>query len=74
MSRLIELPPVIKIEQDLKIDVHNIKKAALILRAVNHELRQKIIKLIYESNTINVTHLYVILRIEQSVASQHLAI
>lgn len=51
-----------------------IKKAALVLRAINHKLRQQIIKTIYEHKRISVTDLYVKLRLEQSVASQHLAI
>src|SRR5258705_4171508 len=58
----------------LKIDLHNLKKAALVLRAVNHKLRQQILKLIDEHKRITVTELYVKLRLEQSVASQHLAI
>lgn len=58
----------------LKIDLLNVKKAALILRAVNHKLRQQILKLIDEHGKITVTELYVKLRLEQSVASQHLAI
>jgi DNA-binding transcriptional ArsR family regulator len=58
----------------LKIDILNIKKAALILRAINHKLRQQILKLIDEQGKITVTELYVKLRLEQSVASQHLAI
>ncbi len=58
----------------LKIDYYNVKKAALILRAVNHKLRQQLIKLIDEEKRITVTEIYVRLRLEQSVASQHLAI
>jgi len=58
----------------LTIDLLNIKKAALILRAVNHKLRQQIIKLIDEHQKMTVTEIYVKLRLEQSVASQHLAI
>ncbi len=58
----------------LKIDLLNVKKAALILRAVNHKLRQQILKLIDEQGKITVTEIYVKLRLEQSVASQHLAI
>jgi DNA-binding transcriptional ArsR family regulator len=58
----------------LKVDLLNLKKAALILRAVNHKLRQQILKLIDEQGKITVTELYVKLRLEQSVASQHLAI
>lgn len=58
----------------LKVDLLNVKKAALILRALNHKLRQQIIKLIDEQGKMTVTELYVKLRLEQSVASQHLAI
>lgn len=60
--------------QLLKIDLLNVKKAALVLRAVNHKLRQQILRLIDEHGRITVTELYVKLRLEQSVASQHLAI
>jgi DNA-binding transcriptional ArsR family regulator len=58
----------------LKVDLLNVKKAALILRAVNHKLRQQILKLIDEHGRMTVTEIYVKLRLEQSVASQHLAI
>jgi len=60
--------------EPIKVDLLNIKKAAMILRAVNHKLRQQILKQIDESGKITVTELYVKLRLEQSVASQHLAI
>lgn len=58
----------------VKVDYLRTKKAALILRAVNHKLRQQMIKLIDDRKQITVTELYVKLRLEQSVASQHLAI
>ena len=61
-------------ETELKVDLLNVKKASLILRAINHKLRQQILKLISEAGRITVTELYVKLRLEQSVASQHLAI
>ncbi|HKB45754.1 MAG TPA: metalloregulator ArsR/SmtB family transcription factor [Chitinophagaceae bacterium] len=57
-----------------QVDLLNVKKAGLILRAVNHKLRQQILKMIDEHGRITVTELYVKLRLEQSVASQHLAI
>ena len=56
------------------IDYHNIKKAAMVLRALNHKLRQQVLKTIHENKRIDVTDLYVKLRLEQSVASQHLSI
>lgn len=58
----------------LKVNLLNVKKAALILRALNHKLRQQILQLIDEQGKITVTEIYVKLRLEQSVASQHLAI
>ena len=58
----------------LKVDLLNVKKAALILRAVNHKLRQQILTLIDKNGKITVTEIYVQLQLEQSVASQHLAI
>lgn len=58
----------------VKVDFLNLKKAAMILRALNHKLRQQIIKLIDDNKRLTVTEIYVRLRLEQSVASQHLAI
>jgi DNA-binding transcriptional ArsR family regulator len=58
----------------LKVNLLNVKKAALILRALNHKLRQQILQLIDEQGKMTVTEIYVKLRLEQSVASQHLAI
>jgi DNA-binding transcriptional ArsR family regulator len=58
----------------MKIDYLNVKKAALVLRALNHKLRQQIVKTLDENKKMTVTDIYVNLRLEQSVASQHLAI
>ncbi|MBS1920161.1 MAG: helix-turn-helix transcriptional regulator [Bacteroidetes bacterium] len=58
----------------LNLNLLNAKKAAMILRAVNHTLRQQILKLIDENGKMTVTEIYIQLRLEQSVASQHLAI
>jgi DNA-binding transcriptional ArsR family regulator len=66
--------PGTEIDNLPEIDYHNIKKAALVLRALNHKLRQQVIKTIHENKRLTVTELYVKLRLEQSVASQHLAI
>lgn len=64
----------VSVNGELKIDVLQLKKAALILRAVNHKLRQQILKLLHQHERMTVTEIYVKLRLEQSVASQHLAI
>lgn len=61
-------------DNNLKLDLLELKKAAVILRALNHKLRQQMIKVIDEHGKITVTELYIKLRLEQSVASQHLAI
>ncbi len=52
----------------------NIKKAGLILRAINHKLRQEMIQFIDGKGQVTVTEIFVEMRMEQSVASQHLAI
>lgn len=59
---------------DVKIDFLQVKKSALILRALNHKLRQQLLKLLEEKTKLTVTEIYIQLRLEQSVASQHLAI
>lgn len=58
----------------LKVDLANTRKAALVLRAINHKLRQQMLTLLSENQRMTVTEIYVHLRLEQSVASQHLAI
>lgn len=62
------------VPEDIKLDFKVTKEAAMILRAVNHKLRQAIIKLLEDNGQLTVTEIYVKLRLEQSVASQHLAI
>lgn len=58
----------------VQVDFVSLKKGAMILRALNHKLRQQIVKLVDEKKKITVTEIYIHLRLEQSVASQHLAI
>lgn len=59
---------------ELEINTIELKKAAMIYRAINHNLRQDIVRLIHTSGGITVTEIYRKLNLEQSVASQHLAI
>lgn len=59
---------------EASLDYSELRKAALVLRAVNHKLRQKMLDLLDENKRMTVTEIYVKLRLEQSVASQHLAI
>jgi DNA-binding transcriptional ArsR family regulator len=61
-------------DKDIQLDYSNLRKAVLVLRAVNHKLRQRVIDLLEENGSMTVTDIYIKLRLEQSVASQHLAI
>ena len=56
------------------ISYKNLKKAALILRSFNNKVRQQMLGIINEHGSTTVTELYIKMRKEQSVASQHLAI
>jgi len=56
------------------LDHLSIKKASLVFRAMNHQLRQNMIRMIDEKGQVTVTDIFVEMRLEQSVASQHLAI
>lgn len=58
----------------LAVDLLALKKSAMVLRALNHKLRQQILRLVADNGSMPVTEIYVKLRLEQSVASQHLAI
>lgn len=61
-------------QEDIQLDYAELRKAVLVLRAINHKLRQRIIDLLEENESMTVTDIYIKLRLEQSVASQHLAI
>jgi DNA-binding transcriptional ArsR family regulator len=58
----------------IKVNFNDARKASLILRSLNHKLRQDILRLLDENKKLSVTDIFVKLRIEQSVASQHLSI
>lgn len=55
-------------------DALAIKKSAVLLRAINHKLRQQILILILQHERMKVTDIFEKLFLEQSVASQHLAV
>jgi DNA-binding transcriptional ArsR family regulator len=61
-------------KQEIQLDYAELRKAVLVLRAINHKLRQRMIDLLEENEQMTVTDIYIKLRLEQSVASQHLAI
>jgi len=60
--------------KEVQLDYSELRKAVLVLRAVNHKLRQRVIDLLEDGEPMTVTDIYIKLRLEQSVASQHLAI
>lgn len=59
---------------ELRIDTLKIKKTSIVLKAINHKLRQVMLQLIGERGRVTVTEIFLHLHLEQSVASQHLAI
>ncbi len=71
---LLQFQSALKDDTPVSINLLDIKKTALIIRAVNHKLRQQMLKIIDEHKKITVTELYQKLFLEQSVASQHLAV
>ena len=60
--------------EDVTLDFNELQEASLVIRSLNHPLRQQILNLLEEFGSMTVTQIYIKLRIEQSVASQHLAI
>jgi DNA-binding transcriptional ArsR family regulator len=61
-------------KKGVELDYAQLRKTVLVLRSVNNKLRQQIIEILEENESMTVTDLYIKLRLEQSVASQHLAI
>jgi len=58
----------------LFIPPEELQRSVALLRALNHELRQRILQLLYRREPLTVTNIFVELRVEQSVVSQHLAV
>ncbi len=58
----------------LNFDFQLLNKPLLVLRTMNHRLRQEIMHLIHREQKLTVTDIYIKLRLEQSVASQHLSL
>ena len=56
------------------VNAEQLRTAAQLVHALNHSLRRAILKLLGEQEGLTVTEIFTSLRIEQSVASQHLAI
>jgi len=60
--------------KEIILDFGKLRRAVLTLRALNNPLRKKIVNMLEDKRSITVTEIYDSLKIEQSVASQHLAI
>lgn len=50
----------------------DLRKAAKVLRAINHKLRLEILYMLQVQKKLTVTDIYEALKIEQSICSQHL--
>ena len=61
-------------KEQIRVDYNTLRRAVLTLRAVNHSLRKQILTLLESRKRMPVTEIYKKLDLEQSVASQHLAI
>lgn len=66
--------PPMQEARHLNIQVVQLKKSSLVIRAINHPLRQQMLQLLYSNGQLTVTELYHHFGLEQSVASQHLAL
>ena len=69
-----KMEKTLEIKKEHLVDPLKLKRASLVFRAVNHKLRQQILQFIHRKGRVIVTDIYVKLRLEQSVASQQLAI
>lgn len=63
-----------KTKTELQIDVQDITKAALLIRALNHPVRQRILKTMARQERIAVTVLCRKLKRPQAYVSMHLAV
>jgi len=61
-------------ENGLEMELDELKKAALTLRAINHKVRQNILHLIHKNKEVTVSEIYNRLKLEQSLTSAHLAV
>ena len=69
-----EVYTLMAMQKELTIDALLLRKGTLLLRVINNTLRQQILKLTQQQGQLTVTQIYIKLKLEQSVASQHLAI
>ena len=65
---------ITKGHEELTLDYTSLRKVMLVLRAINHPIRQQLIELLEKNDKMIVTELHSQLRLEQSIVSQHLAV
>jgi len=58
---------------DILLQYISFRKCLLILRSINHEYRKTIIELLKQNEIMTVTQMYIKMRLEQSIVSQHLS-
>ncbi len=58
--------------QEILLDYIELRKVILVLLAANHKLRQKMVDLLHENVRMTVTDIYIKMRLEKTVVSQHL--
>lgn len=56
----------------VSLNYADLRKSVAVLRALNHKLRQVILEILDEHGELTVTEIFIKLRMEQSVVSQHL--
>jgi DNA-binding transcriptional ArsR family regulator len=61
-------------DPDLGIPPAALRRTVLLLRAIDHTLRRRMIALLDREGRLKVTDIFIALRLEQSVTSQHLSI
>ena len=61
-------------KDQIRLEYNKLKKAELTLRALDHPIRKQMVSLIEAKKKLSVTGLHLKLKLEQSVASQHLAV
>jgi len=64
----------VKEKDGISLELDELKRAALALRAINHKVRQQIMDLIHKNGEITVSEIYGKLKMEQSLTSSYLAI
>ena len=62
------------IANNVLINSRALNRSASVIRAINHKLRRQMMDLIEEKGKMTVTEIFIKLRLDQPVASQHLAI